>query len=341
MNVRGIVISAGAALYAGQLLPHGSIAAAVPKGPAVVAPGVVSTGDGESHAVLSPDGRSLYFIKQTPDFAHWTLVVSERVEGGWSEPAVVWFSGRWDDADMSFSPDASTIFFISNRPDGEAGPPREDTDLFRMRRTPAGWGPAERIAELAGPGNEWFPNQAASGTLYFGSERREGNLGPKGTADLWRARWLGTRFAEPENLGPTINTAGEDIEPWIAPDESYLVFSSKGRSDTLGSYDLYVSYQCDGAWTTPRPLGGGVNSPQWDFAGRFSPDGATFYFASNRPRPARAGQAAPLRGRDGYRALLDELRAPGNGLFDIYAAAAADLGLASPCARRPPGAQPA
>lgn len=313
------------------LLGAAAIAAtALSQSPSLLAPGVVSTGDSESHPVLSPDGRTLYFVKLSPDFAHWTVVASDRTASGWSQPSVAWFSGRWDDADVSFSPDGSTIFFISNRPDADGEPARGDTDIFRMRRKPGGWLPAERIANLASPGNEWFPNQARSGTLYFGSERREGNRGADGTSDLWRTSWLGDHFDPPENLGPVINTEGQDIEPWIAPDESYLVFASKGRPDTLGSYDLYASFQCDGAWTPPRPLGGGVNSTGWEFAGRFSPDGATFFFVSNRTEPA-AAPAPVLRGRQGYEQLLDRVRSPGNGLFDIYQVPAFALGLVSPC----------
>jgi hypothetical protein len=244
---------------------------------------------------------------------------------------VAWFSGRWDDADVSFSPDGQTLLFISKRPNGEAGPAREDSDLFRIRRSTAGWGAPERIEELSSPGNEWFPTPTSDGTLYFGSERRAGNLGPEGTADLWRARWLGDRYAEPENLGPGINSEGQEIEPWVAPDESRLVFAAKGRSDSLGSYDLYVSARCGGGWSAPRPLGAGVNSTGWDFSGRYSPDGEVFLFASNRAREPLAGSAQAKRGREGYRLLLERLRAPGNGLFDIYAVETAALGLASPC----------
>lgn len=311
----------------------GAIVAAADSGraPALFAPGVVSSGDSESHATLSPDGRSLFFVKLTPDFAHWTVVASQRTGRGWSEPAVAWFSGLWDDADVSFSPDGTTLYFISNRPERESGAARPDTDIFRIRRDAGGWGAPERIAELASPGNEWFPNQASGGALYFGSERREGNLGPEGTADLWRARWLGGRFGPPESLGPTINTAGEDIEPWVSPDESCIVFTSKGRPDSLGSYDLYASFRRGDAWSEPRPLAGGVNSPGWEFAGRFSPDGSTFLFASNRPREPFADAAAPRRGREGYGQLLERLRSPGNGLFDIYAIDTAALGLDSPC----------
>jgi WD40-like Beta Propeller Repeat len=200
--------------------------------------------------------------------------------------------------------------------------------VFRIRRRHEAWGEPERIREVSSAGNEWFPNQAANGTLYFGSERRAGNRGPAGTADLWRARWLGDHYAEPESLGAAINSAGQEIEPWIAPDESLLVFAAKGRADSLGSYDLYASRACDGEWSAPQPLGGGVNSQAWDFGGRFSPDGATFYFGSNRsiePAPLR------LQGTAGYRALVARLRAPGNGLFDLYAVAATALALPAPC----------
>src|SRR6185369_18099840 len=65
--------------------------------PSLLAPGVVSTGDSESHPVLSPDGRTLYFVKLSPDFAHWTVVASDRTTSGWGHPSVAWFSGRWDD----------------------------------------------------------------------------------------------------------------------------------------------------------------------------------------------------------------------------------------------------
>jgi len=198
-----------------------------------------------------------------------------------------------------------------------------------MRRTSAGWSEPERIVELASPGAEWFPNQTADGTLYFGSERQAGNLGPAGTSDLWRARWLGDRFAEPENLGPTINTAGQDIEPWISADGRTLVFASKGRPDSLGSYDLYVSHTCAGVWSALRPLGGGVDSPAWEFGGRFSADGKTFFFASNRTFASPAGWT--LTGRGGYRELVERLRSPGNGLFDLHEIDASELGLGAPC----------
>lgn len=299
--------------------------------PELLAPGVISTGDSESHATPSPDGRSLYFVKLTPDFAHWTVVVSHATpDGGWSEPEVAPFSGRWDDADVSFSPDGQRMYFISNRPDGGEGEARPDFDIFRMHRDGDGWTGPERVVDVASPLNEWYPVETANGTLYFGSERREGNHGPEGTADLWRARKSGDGFAAPENLGPVLNGPAQEIEAWVSPDETLMVFAAKDRPEGLGSYDLYASRWCGGAWTAPVPLAGGVNTPGWEFGPRFSADGATFWFGSNFADPP---PAVRLRGAAGYEKLKQRLRSPRNGLFDIYAIDAAELALPD-CPRR-------
>lgn len=62
-------------------------AAAAPPAPALVAPGVVDTGDDEAAPALSPDGQTLYFVRSTPDFLRWTVLVSRRTpDGGWSAP---------------------------------------------------------------------------------------------------------------------------------------------------------------------------------------------------------------------------------------------------------------
>lgn len=293
--------------------------------PVLVGPGVISTGDDESHPTFTPDGGTLYFLKNAPAFNHWTIVTS-RLEGGrWVTPEVAPFSGRFGDADVSFTAGGDTMFFISTRPLTPGAPPRRDTEIWRMVRTDGGWGEPEHLAELGSPLAEWFPTVAANGTIYFGSERGEGNHGPAGTSDLWRARLVDGRYAAPENLGPVINTPGEDIEGWIAPDESFLLLASKGRPDTRGSYDLYVSFQRDGRWTEPRNLGDAVNTAGWEFGAKLTPDGRRLLYTSTRGRFDR-----PLDRRLEYGELLSAIRGPGNGLRDIWQVDAAALDLTPP-----------
>ncbi len=293
------------------------------------APGVISTGDDDAHVTFAPDGRSAYFLKNTPDFRHWTIAVVDWTGRGWSEPRVAPFSGRWAEGDLSFAPDGRTAYFVSMRPVGAGAEPRGDTDIWRLHRTGEGWGEPEHVPELSSDGFEWYPNMTADGWLYFGSERPAGNLGTPGTSDLWRARGERGRFSPPENLGPVLNTSGQDIEPWISPDGRLLLFASNGRPDTRGSYDVYVSHRCAGSWSAPQPLGADVNSPDWDFGPRPSPDGRFLFFTSNRAATDR-----PPEGALSFDRLLERIRAPRNGLRDVYRVEMDALDLGSPCGRQ-------
>jgi Tol biopolymer transport system component len=292
----------------------------------LLGPGVLSTGDDDAHATFSPDGTRVYFIKNSPDFAHWTILVAKRQGDGFLEPEVAPFSGRHSDADLSFAPDGQTIYLVSTRPVPGELAARDDTEIWRMRRTGETWGEPEHVAELSSPGNEWFPNATADGWLYFGSERSDRNLGAPGTSDLWRARLRNGRYDPPENLGDRLNTRGNDIEPWISADGRLLVFASSGRADTHGSYDLYASRRCGDEWTEPKNLGNEVNSAGWDFGGRPTPDGRWFVFTSNRARTSE-----PYERQLSYAELLGRIRSPGNGLRDIYRIELASLDFGPPC----------
>jgi hypothetical protein len=295
--------------------------------PVLFAPGTISTGDDEAHATFAPDGRRLFYIKDSPDFRHWTIVAVDWTARGWGVPEVASFSGQFGDADLSFAPDGKVAYFVSTRPASAGGAERADTDIWRIPiGTAGGWGEPERVSQLSSDGNEWFPNATQDGWLYYGSERREGNRGPEGTSDLWRARLVGRLFTPPENLGPVLNTAGNDIEPWISADGRLLIFASAGRPDTRGSYDLYVSHRCGEGWTEPMNLGDRVNSLKWEFGPRPTPDLRYLFFTSNRAFTDR-----PLDRRLAFGELTERIRAPGNGLRDIYRVELAPLDLAARC----------
>jgi hypothetical protein len=285
----------------------------------VFQPGVISTADDESHPTFTPDGATLYFLKNSPTFNHWTIVTSRFASGRWGTPEVAPFSGQYNDADVFIAKDGS-IFFISNRP--VDGKPRSDNEIWVRRKTADGWAEPEHIAELSSPRNEWFPTVADNGTLYFGSGRHEGNLGPDGSTDLFRSRLVDGHYTAPENLGPTINTAGSDTEAYVAPDETYLIFSSNGRKDTRGADDIYISYREGDGWSEPRNLGDAVNSAGSEYGAKPSPDGKYLFFCSNRGFSDK-----PLDHRLDYRELTTKLHAPGNGLNDIYQVDMSALGI--------------
>jgi Tol biopolymer transport system component len=288
-----------------------------PHTPQILLPGIVSTGDDDCHATLSPDGNTLYFLKDTPSFDFYTIVYTERRNGAWTRPQTVPFSGQYADGDLAFTQDGRRAYFVSSRPVG--GKPRSDTEIWTVARDASGrWGEPRHVDELSSPTDEWFPTLTADGTIYFGS----GRPGGVGGYDIWRARWLGDRFAPPENLGAPVNSPGDEIEAFVTPDETALVFSARGRPDSLGAYDLYVSRRAGGVWQAPSHPGAPVNSPAWDFGPRLSPDGQVMFFSSNRGFGAEP-LGRPLR----FDELEKRIREPHNGLRDIYFVDPSALGL--------------
>jgi WD40-like Beta Propeller Repeat. len=276
--------------------------------PKVLAPDVLCTGDDESHASVFPDGRTLYFLKNTPSFDFYTIVYSELRDGKWSRPRTAPFSGRYADADIVFTADGRRAYFVSARPVN--GQPREDMEIWTVERDARGnWGEPRHVDELSSPTDEWFPNLTADGTIYFGSDRPGG----VGGTDIWRARFVNGKFQPPQNVGAPVNSKGDEIEPFISADERTLIVAARNRGDAVGAYDLYVAQRRGERWDTPRHPGPPINSTGWDFAPRLSPDGKIFIFTSNRG----FGSQGPERTLD-FDQLERRLRSPGNGLRDIY-----------------------
>jgi len=268
--------------------------------PQLFGEGIISTGEYESHPAFTPDGRTLYFVRSSPQFTNWTIYISHHDNGRWSVPKVAPFSGKYRDADPFITSDGKQLYFISDRPTG--GQPKQDMDIWVMDRTKDGeWGePRNPGAPVNSEASEWFPQLSANGSLYFGSSRPGGH----GNTDLYRARYGDGRFMQPENLDAQINTTFDEYEGCIAPDESFLVFMSAGRPDSLGGGDLYISYQRDGKWTPPKNLGPKINGPALEISPYLSPDGKYFFFSSAR----KVGEFPP--GQRPNRAR--------NGLGDIY-----------------------
>jgi Tol biopolymer transport system component len=281
--------------------------------PTVFAPNEISSGDYDSHPAFTPDGKTLYFLKLTPDANFWTIVVSHFENGRWIEPEIAPFSGQYSDADPFITADGKRFFFISNRPrtGEETNGKLPKHDIWEMDKTATGWSEPRNLGSpVNSDASEYYPTTAANRTLYFGSRRKGG----KGGADIYRAKLVNGEYQEPENLGDAINTGFDEFEPYIAPDESFMIFmAGGGRPDSIGGYDLYISYNRNGQWTKAKNLGEPFNSTADEFSPKFSPDGKYFFWTS-----ARSAIAAPPSTRRTYAELMKQFHSPKNGLGDIY-----------------------
>ncbi len=275
--------------------------------PAIFGEGVISTGEFDSHPAFTPDGKTLYFVRSAPNFNFWTIFVSHFGNGKWSQPEVAPFSGQYSDADPFITADGTQLYYISTRPVN--GKPKEDTDIWVMDKRANGWSePRHLDAPISSEGSEWYPTLTRDGTIYFGSDRPGG----KGKTDLYRARLVDGKYATADNLGEPINTPAHEYEPFIAPDESFLLFMASGRPGSLGGPDIYLSYRNDKAWTDPKNLGDKINSKGKEYSPKISPDGKYFFWSSTRNFTD-----APLEKRLDTNAMMEKLRSAGNGLGDI------------------------
>ena len=270
--------------------------------------GIISTGFFDSHPAFTPDGKTLYFLRSTPNFNLWTIVFSNFERGRWNTPEVAPFSGQYSDADPFITADGSRLYFISNRPvPGKANP---DLDIWVVEKTTTGWGEPKNVgAPVNSNGNEWYPTIATNGTIYFGSDREGG----KGRTDIYRCRLVDGKYTAAENLGDSINTPFNEFEALIAPDESFLILMAGGRPEAKGGFDLYISYNRDGAWTKPTNLGELINSSGNEYSPAISPDGKYFFWTS-----ARSFAENTLEKRLNYQELMTKLQSARNGLGDIY-----------------------
>ncbi len=123
---------------------------------------------------------------------------------------------------------------------------------------------------------ESYPSVVADGSLYFSSDRPGG----QGQADIWRAQRLANgSFDEPVNLGPPVNSEHSEGDTYVAPDESWLVVTTR-RPGGIGGGDLYVSFRRDdGTWNEPRLLPSTINSELLDYCPMATPDGRYLFFS--------------------------------------------------------------
>ncbi|MBS1793591.1 MAG: PD40 domain-containing protein [Acidobacteria bacterium] len=274
--------------------------------------GLISTGDYETEPIFAPDGKTFFFVKSTPDFNFWTIAFSRYEKGRWTTPEIAPFSGQYSDADPFVADDGRRLFFVSRRPvDPRVSPNLEGRlDIYATEKTAAGWSAPQNLGPpVNSEASEYFPTFAKSGTLYFGS----GRPGGRGGVDLWRARFADGKFQTPENLGDAVNTAADEFEPFIAPDESFLIFMAANRPDGLGGFDLYISYNENGVWTKAQNLGAPVNSPGDELGAKATPDGRYLFWSSTRSRIDR-----PKSKPQTFAELTNDYRGPQNGLGDIY-----------------------
>lgn len=275
--------------------------------PVIFAPGVISTGLAELNSVFTPDGGEFYYAVDIG--VDWVIMVTRQIDGVWSQPEVAPFTRDDSGVDLCISSEGDRLFYCSNRSRTGGPVPENNMDIWYVDRIDDGsWSAPVNLAAVNSDWAEYYPCVTDDDTLYFLS----GRPGGYGGGDIYRSRVVNGSYAEPENLGPVINNSGNQGDAFVAPDESYLIFNSRGHDSAPGYGSLYISFRdADGSWSPPTNLGIAMTADRSDFCPMLSPDGKYFFFSSARPRFGEGGAIT-------WQSLYEAQSRPENGNTDLY-----------------------
>ena len=229
--------------------------------PEVFAPGFISEpGASVFNISFALDGQMIVFRRNRNNVAE--TLVTEYKEGRWTKPQV---SPLFPEVPDFVSP-SKAYYALRDK-------------IFVMEKTPNGWSEGKLLIEVKNSGPRF--TVAGNGNIYVpvflpvpDTSHGESNL------DIFVLRLKNGVYQAPERLPDSVNSNRNEEHLYIAPDESYLLFDSE-RPGGLGKSDLYISFlRPDGSWSQPRNLGSPINTAEYDFNGRVSPDGKYLFYCS-------------------------------------------------------------
>ena len=253
----------------------------------------VNSRDDEYLPTLTANGRMLLFTRYNRESMEEDFYFCRWIDGKWSKAVRMAEPLNSDDNEGAgcISQDGRILYFTAcGRPDGAGR-----CDLYISYRKGGGWSQPQNLGPaINSSGWESQPSLSIDGqTLYFVSDRKGG----QGGMDIWCSHLVEGRWTSPVNLGPTINTPGDEKSPFIAFDNHRLFFSSNGHVG-MGGMDLFVCRKInDTTWSEPENLGFPINTSGDESSLIVSPDGSTAIFA--RPGHLNANPSDSLSAGEG------------------------------------------
>jgi hypothetical protein len=216
--------------------------------PEVFAPGIVSKEHRDWTGRFTPDMQEYYFTRNNSKSRKSTKIAFTSENNKWHETVLEPRMGG------SISPDGKTM---------HAG------NKYR-ERTDSGW---SELKSLGSPFEDipiMVLTASSNGTYVF-DERTE-------VGTIRYSRLIDGNRESPKAFGKEINSGKWTAHPFIAPDESYIIWDSE-REEGYGENDLYISFRLgDGSWSNAINLGDKINTKGPDTGGVVSPDGKYFFF---------------------------------------------------------------
>lgn len=241
----------------------------------------INTKDPELFPFLSGDGQTLYFTRRVAG-------IDEDFYYAKPDSCEVWQSARpmpypvntlQQEAAMTISTDGHYMFYMRCDNRSLSGYDQGGCDLYMAYTADSVWSVAQSFGgTINTTGYEGMPCLSSDNReLYFVSNREGGY----GGLDIWSSRFEQGRWQLPRNLGPAVNTPGDETAPFVYADNQTLYFASTGHPG-MGGSDLYLSRRKDTSWGTALHLGMPLNSPYNEVSMSLNRAGDTAYFSTDR-----------------------------------------------------------
>ena len=224
--------------------------------PKVFAPGIVATKGWEYGVTFTSDMKEMFYLREIAGTNEHEFVVFKNKNNRWYETVISKRVGQ-----PFVAPDGKTIHLGKRY----------------MERTNSG---LSEVKILDGPFKDMLIMRltaSAKGTYVMDKLIKNEN-GEYEDAPIHLSRLIDGKREEPQPLGKEINAGKWNSHPFIAPDESYIIWDSD-RNEGYGKADIYISYrQQDGSWGSAINMGDTINTGGWDAAASVTPDGKYILF---------------------------------------------------------------
>jgi outer membrane protein OmpA-like peptidoglycan-associated protein len=244
----------------------------------------VNTEYPELYPYITADTQTLYFTRRVKGIDEDFFSTKADSCGGWFTPVNLGETINTPDHEyaQAFSVDGHYMFFTKCENRSENGWDKGGCDLYMSFRKSSAdeWSVPQNFgATINSPGYEGMACISADNReLYFVSNR-DGGYGGR---DIWVTKFVEGLWQAPRNLGPEINTKGDETSPYLHLDNQTLYFASTGLVG-MGGSDLFCARKLnDTAWGKPKNMGYPINTTADELSMTITEDGKRAYFSSDR-----------------------------------------------------------
>ncbi|WP_420551789.1 TolB family protein [Tenacibaculum aiptasiae] len=262
---------------------------------------------------MSKNGNEFYFTVESYAKEYSFIAFSKKINGKWTKPETVAFSGQHKDLEPFLSPDGLKLFFASNRVNNNTSEIKKDMDLWYVSRKniSGDWSEPKKISSVVNTSkDEFYPSVTNKGDLFFTAQYENS----KGKEDIYVSRFVDGEYTKPTSLNNKINSEKYEFNAFVAPDESFIIFTSYGRKDDLGRGDLYISRKDkNNNWLPAEHLQKGINSRKLDYCPFVDMKNNVLYYTTNKSSIPKS-----FKKRKKLTEIINYININPNGLSRIY-----------------------